>query len=65
MGTIIAKYEDFNVTTLEKKTEITITVSRENYLVLELVYATSLSEVQVLILFNSRSNYNLLTYDSF
>ena len=54
-------YEDFNVTTLEKKTKITITF----YLVFELVYSTSLSIAHVLTLFHSLSNYNLLAYDSF
>jgi len=58
-------YEDFNVTTLEKKTKMTIIVSRETYLILELVYSTSLSIVHVLTLFQSLSNYNLVTYDSF
>jgi hypothetical protein len=58
-------YEDFNVTTLEKKTKITITLFRETYFVLELMYSTSLSIVHVLTLFQSLSNYNSLAYDSF
>jgi hypothetical protein len=54
-------YEDFNVTTLEKKEEkITITLSRKTYLVFELAYSTPLSIVHVLTLFQSLSNYNLL-----
>jgi hypothetical protein len=58
-------YEDFKITALEKKTKITISLSRETYLVPELVYSTSLSIVHVLTLFQSLSNYNLLAYESF
>lgn len=53
--------EVFNIIILEKKTKITIILSRETYLILELVlYSTSLSIEHVLTLFQSLSNYSLL-----